>query len=86
MSDQPWSDRKYVVLPTDNITQDMLDVSTDSCVDDARKNLAGDEAVLEYDYVEQGGDPPVFDPYTKRTYTEMLTYLLDNSSTWEPDL
>ena len=74
------SDYTYVILPTADVTQAIIDVCVQTSMDTLRKSLDGTEAVLKY----LGDKPSILDPYTDYTHAEIIP-IMCNSEWSDPD-
>jgi hypothetical protein len=61
----------YVIVPTADVTNDMLDAAVQERVGDLRKSLNGEDAVLKF----HGDTPACFADEPIYTHSEILTVL-----------
>ena len=70
--------RKYVIIPTSELTDDMISSAIVSSKDTVRKALDNSNCMLKFD----GDTPSCFSSYSIYTYDEIITELAKD--TWTP--
>ena len=68
--------RTYVILPFNDVTDEMIENALEISRGDLRKSLNGSNTVLKY----EGSTPSCFSSHTKYTHEEILTIM--GSSDW----
>ena len=72
--------RTYVILPFNDVTDEMIENALETSRGDLRKSLNGSNTVLKY----EGSTPSCFSSHTKYTHEEISTIM--GSSDWsDPD-
>jgi hypothetical protein len=70
---------KYVIIPTDDVTIEMIDASTNSSLNNTRKSIDGSKTLLKW----HGDTPSCFDGMTSYTNSEIKTELVKSEWTGE---
>ena len=80
-----WNEKKYVILPIEDITQDMIDECLQTSLETLRKNIAETEAILKW-YDRDESDPTsimALDPAPNQyTNAEILVILNNPENGW----
>jgi len=74
-----YENRKWVIVDTSDITDEMIFSAIQSSMDTLRKSLDNSKAILKWD----GDTPSCFDGMTTYNHSEILTELA--KSDWSPD-
>jgi hypothetical protein len=71
-----WMYRAFVVIPTDEVTQDMISAAIQTSVATTRKSLDESKTLLKFRCTnDASSDPSVFDGYTKYSHPDIMTIL-----------
>ena len=74
-----WANRHWVIVNTDNVTNEMINNALQINLATLRKTLDGSKALLKWD----GDTPSCFDGMTTYNHSEILAIL--NNSDWKEE-
>ena len=76
-----YENRHWIIVNTDDVTDEMIANSIQSSLTTLRKSLDNTKAILKWN----GNTPSCFDGMTTYTHSEILTELAKNTSTAPED-
>ena len=77
-----WHFRAFVIIPTNEVTEDMISAAIETSVVTTRKSLNESKTLLKFRCTNDvTKDPSVFDGYTKYSHPDIMTILRGNEWT-----
>ena len=71
-----WVHRAFVIVPTNEVTQDMVDVAIQNDITTLRKSLDESQSLLKFRCTnDTAQDPSAFDGYTKYSHPDIIATL-----------